>query len=189
MGGVMGRILRCFNTLLLVLSLVLALFFVIGAYSLGWQLSPVLSNGMSPTFKIGDVVMIEPVQPEAIGVGDIMVYYCPLDGKRIAHRVIGIRQMGEDTFFQTKADSNEKQDPYLVPAENITGRAKFHIPLLGYMAYFVKTPLGFALLLGLPGLILTTMETGRLFWILIPREKRRQKSKWATGLKRKEWIG
>jgi len=189
MGRLIGRILRRVNTLLLVLTLVLALSLVIGAYFLDWQLNPVLSNGMSPTLKIGDVVVVESVQPEAIKVGDVMVYYSPLDGQRTAHRVIEIRETKEETFFRTKGDSNEERDPYLVPVENITGRAKFHIPLLGYMAYFVKTPLGFVLLLGLPGLITTTVETSRLFHILIPQERRRRKSKWTTGLRRKEWIG
>ena len=170
------------------LTLVLALSFLVASHLLGWQIKPVLSDGMSPAFKAGDVAVIESVEPEAIAVGDIMVYYSPLDGQRTAHRVIGIRETEEDLFFRTKGDSNEAQDPYVVPAENITGRAKFHIPWAGYMTYFVSTPLGIVLLLGLPGLIITATEVNRLLWSLIPQERRRRKAEWTTGLRRKDWI-
>lgn len=188
MGGLVGPVLRLIGSVVMVLAVGVFLAFVIASLFLGWNIDPVLGHGMSPAFKTGDAVVIESVEPESIAVGDIMVYHSPLDGEMTAHRVMEVEETEEGLFFRTKADNNEDEDPYVVVAENITGRAKFHIPLLGHMTYFVKSPLGLGLLLGLPGLMLTTMEINRLWGTLIPLEMRRRKARWSTGLGKKDWI-
>lgn len=58
----------------------------------------------------------------------------------------------------TRGDANEDADPFIVPAENVVGKIWFHVPYLGYVIRFVKTPLGFLLTLCLPGLVLVVME-------------------------------
>ena len=58
-----------------------------------------------------------------------------------------------------KGDANEDIDPAMVPARNVVGKACFHVPYFGYLSQFVKTPLGFILLLCVPGVIAIVMET------------------------------
>lgn len=185
--SLVGRAISGLATMLLVLMLLVALCFSLAHFVLGWQFNPVLGEGMSPAFEIGDVAMIKSVEPEKIEVGDNIVYYSPLNGEKLAHRVMGIHERDSQLFFRTKADTSEDEDPYLVPSENVVGRAESSIPLLGYMARFVRTPLGFTLFLWLPGLVLVGMEIRSLF-ILLPRERRKRKARWATGLKEKDWL-
>ena len=79
-----------------------------------------------------------------------------MDGKLITHRVVGIQE--GPLYFHTKGDANEDADPYLVPAQNVVGEVRFYVPLLGYVTDFIRSPLGFILLLGVPGLIIIGME-------------------------------
>lgn len=188
MRGLIRWTLRHLVTIDIILTVLLALSFLIMSQILNWQVSPVYGGGMSPTFKIGNAIVIESVEPESIAVGDIMVYYSPLDGQITTHRVIGTVEMEEGLFFRTGGDNNEDDDPYIVPSENVTGRAKHQIPLLGYFFYFSRTPLGVALMMGLPGLVVTTTEVNTLIRTLIPHERRKRRARWSTGMRKKDWI-
>jgi hypothetical protein len=57
---------------------------------------------------------------------------------------------------------------YLIVSQNVVGKVRFHIPLVGYVANFVKTPLGFILLLCVPGFIIIGMEL-RTIWTTISK--------------------
>ena len=50
------------------------------------------------------------------------------------------------------------------------------MPFLGYIANFVKTPLGFILMLGLPGMIIIAVQM-RKMWIELSEEEKRNKAK------------
>jgi len=188
MTGLIRKKLRHTGTIVIMLTVMLALSFLIISQILGWQINTVYGAGMSPTFNKGDAVVIESVEPEAIAVDDIMVYYSPMDGQITTHRVIETVESEEGLFFRTKGDNNEDEDPYIVPSENVTGRTKYQIPMLGYFNYFTRTPLGVTLLVGMPGLIFTTTEINTLIRTLIPQEKRRRGARWTTGMKKKDWI-
>ncbi len=123
----------------------------------GWSVDAIVSGSMEPELKVGAVVITRPVDAEEIRVGDIITFYSPLSEKMTSHRVIAT-EGGSPFHFQTKGDANEDADPFSVPAENVVGEVCFHIPYLGYVAQFVKTPLGFLLTLCLPGLIIIVME-------------------------------
>jgi len=140
----------------------------------GWSTHTVLSSSMSPALHRGDVIMIQPVAHETIKAGDIITYGSPLDGKLVTHRVIEIEE--NSLYFKTQGDANEDPDPYFVPCQNIAGKVRFHIPLLGYMTHFVKTPLGFILMLGIPGLIVIGVQI-RSMWVELSEEEKRKKAK------------
>lgn len=189
MEGNLGRAIRLIGNIAVTLSVALLLTFMVVSFVLGWRMNPVMTAGMSPTFNVGDVAVIESVEPQAIGVGDVLIYRSPLDGQVTARRVLDIRETEQGIYFQTGTDSSNVRDPYLVAPENITGRAKFQVPVLGHVTSFVRTPLGFALLFGLPGLIITTFEVNRLMFKLIPSHQRRRQAAWSTGMSRKDWLG
>jgi len=147
---------------------------IVFAPRVGWRVDTVLSGSMSPALDVGGAVITQPVAPNTIEVGDIITFHSPIDGRLVTHRVIAIQEKSP-RYFQTKGDANEDADPYLVPAENMVGQVKFHIPLLGYIANFVKTPLGFILSLGVPGLILVGLEV-RNIWIELSKEEKEKKA-------------
>ena len=134
----------------------------------GWRVDTVFSGSMEPELKVGAVVITRPVDAEEIKTGDILTFYSPLSEQLTSHRVIAVEQ-GSSLHFSTKGDANEDADPFTLPPENVVGKVCFHIPYLGYVAQFVKTPLGFLLTLCLPGLIIIVMEL-RNIWRVLTKE-------------------
>ena len=151
---------------------------VLFAPHLGWRIDNVLSGSMSPAINVGSAVVTQPVDTQTIEVGDIIIYSSPQNGKMITHRVVGIN--GESLrYFQTKGDANEDADPYSVPSANVKGKVLLDVPLLGYATDFAKTPLGFILMLGIPGLAIIVLEM-RKMWIELSEEEKQKKVKMAV---------
>ena len=113
---------------------------------------PVYTGSMEPAIPVGSVVVIKPVDPESLEEGDIVCF--ELSGPSITHRIINITSEG----FVTKGDANEDPDTWIVKKENVIGKAIFTIPYLGYLVHFVRTPLGFILLIVLPASLIIIME-------------------------------
>lgn len=109
----------------------------------------VLSGSMEPSYPVGGIVFIRPVAPESVQVNDVIMFTLS-NGVQVTHRVTSINS--ENRTFSTKGDANEAGDFAPVPFENLTGKAAFCLPLLGYAAAFLKTGPGIvaALLLLLP---------------------------------------
>jgi len=59
----------------------------------------------------------------------------------------------------TKGDANEDPNTWTVKKENVIDKVISTIPYLGYIAYFVKTPIGFTLLIIISATLLIIMET------------------------------
>ena len=135
----------------------------------GWSVDAVFSGSMEPELKVGAVVITRPVDAEEIKTGDIITFHSPLNEQLTSHRVIAA-EGGSSVHFQTKGDANKDTDPFTLPPENVVGKVCFHIPYFGYVAQFVKTPLGLLLTLCLPGLITIVMEL-RNIWRIIAEER------------------
>ena len=143
---------------------------------LGWRVNAVLSGSMEPQLKVGGVVVSRPVGPEAIAVGDIIIFRPTAVGENlISHRVIGVEEKSP-LYFKTKGDANDTPDPFLVPARNVVGKICFHVPFLGYATQFLKTPFGFLFALLIPGLIIIMMDIRNVRRLLVEgREETRDK--------------
>jgi signal peptidase len=114
---------------------------------------PVYTGSMEPAIPVGGVVVIKTVDPESLREGDIICF--KISGPTtITHRIINITEEG----FITKGDANEDPDQGIVKRENIVGKALFTIPYLGYLSHFVRTPLGFILLIVIPASLIIIME-------------------------------
>ena len=138
----------------------------------------VLGAAVQPALSVGGAAVTRPVNPEDIKGGDIITYRSPGEGsKLVSHRVIEVVGQGSTLSFHTKGDANEEPDAYLVPAQSVTGRVVFHVPLAGYFVDFVKSPLGAALLLVLPGVIIIGMEARNIWRVLSEREKAKRSAK------------
>lgn len=131
----------------------------------GWRVDTVYSSSMEPQLTVGGVVVTRPVEAEDIKVGDTITFYSPVSEQLTSHRVIAVEE-GLSFYFRTNGDANEDADPFIVPAENVVGKVCFHIPYLGYVAQFVKTPLGLLLTLCLPGLIIIGIEIRNIWRVL-----------------------
>ncbi len=111
----------------------------------------VVSTGsMEPEIMAGSVVF-STLKNDEVNKGDIVVFKSP-DNEEITviHRVMDINR----DEYTTKGDNNENEDSWVLFKSNILGTVIFTIPYLGYVIDFMKTPLGFGLVLGIPALIL-----------------------------------
>ena len=164
----MKQVIQYAGTTFVVLIMILAAFTLFAPH-FGWRVDTVFSGSMEPQLKVGGLVVTRPVAAEDITVGDTITFYSPLSEQLTSHRVIAVEE-GPPFYFRTEGNGNEDTDPFIVPSENVVGKVCFHIPYLGYVTQFVKTPLGLLLTLCLPGLIIIGMEI-RNIWRVLTEER------------------
>lgn len=158
---------------LLLAAVILACIGMFVAPRFGWNFNAVYGASMEPAIKLGSLAVMQPVDPETVKVGDIIKYAQPRDTSiRVTHRVIQVVQGNDHLLFRTQGDANEAPDPYAVPAANVVGRVWFSVPYAGYAMDYIKTPLGFGLLIGIPAALIVGIELRSIF--LAVRELRRK---------------
>ena len=132
--------------------------FLVASWLLGWQLASVQTGSMSPTFPVGSLVIVGPVDPADVEVGMAIAFQDPEDaGRLVTHRVVGMAP-GTDLAFITKGDANATADPRPVPARYVRGRALWHITYLGTVMDLLQWPRSFLLLVVAPSLLLALSE-------------------------------
>ncbi len=124
----------------------------------------VLTGSMEPAISAGDVVVDERISPLSAAVGDVVTFRDPEDQNRqITHRVVRIRHAGEHLWFVTRGDANNTVERWRIAADGSLGRVLYTVPLVGYAAVLTKTPLGLALLVIVPVLLLALDELLRIW--------------------------
>ena len=138
----------------LLVSIVGLAVFVITVHSfLGWEFNTVASSSMSPNLKVGDLVIVKPVESQTIQAGNIIVFSSSWDERLICHRVVAVTEQ-IPKCFQTKGDANEAPDPFTVPSQDVIGRVLWQIPWLGYIIPFLQSPPGILSLAAIPSMML-----------------------------------
>ena len=127
------------STALVAAVVVLALLLV-GFRLVGFRVFNVISGSMEPTYSVGDLLYVKPVEPEDVRVGDPITFVLNENLVVATHRVADIDE--ENQFFITKGDANANTDAAPVHFNNLIGVPKFHIPLLGYVSDYVQHPPG-----------------------------------------------
>ncbi|WP_373604948.1 signal peptidase I SipW [Bacillus sp. AFS017336] len=130
---------------------------------LGYQLKAVLSGSMEPTFHTGSIIVVKlGTNPSSYQKGDIVTFH--MDNKLITHRIVAVHQKDGEISYKTKGDNNNAQDLWTVYPQNILGKySNFTIPYIGYALNFVSSKAGSALLLIVPGILLTLFAIRNLF--------------------------
>ena len=103
---------------------------------LGFTPSIIASGSMQPALNPGDIVLIISAPAATIKVGDI-IQYRTTDAP-IIHRVIDKYEASGSLWFITQGDANNAPDDP-VNERQITGKAIFTIPQLGWVSIYVKT--------------------------------------------------
>lgn len=94
----------------------------------------VLTGSMRPSMPPGTLVVVKPVKPEQIAVGDVVTYQIRSGDPTVAtHRVVavGISLKGEYRFTM-KGDANSADDPATVLPEQIRGKVWYSIRYLAW---------------------------------------------------------
>jgi len=124
----------------------------------------VLSGSMEPTIGAGDLVVAERVSARDVRLGDVVTFEDPERGNRLTtHRVGGIRRLGAKVEFVTKGDANDATERWRTASDGDLGRVAYAMPWIGNVTALTRRPLGFALIVALPLLLLAVNELARIW--------------------------
>jgi signal peptidase len=124
----------------------------------------VLTGSMTPTIPVGSVVVVRPVDPGTLHVGDVITYQKePGKPEYITHRITAIHTGTTPVTLTTKGDANRGEDITPVPVTAVRGKVLFHVPYLGTLRNAVSggaiaLPLA---ILGLLGYAVAQLLTAR----------------------------
>jgi len=128
---------------------------------LGSNLLVVQSQSMEPAVSMGAVVVSRPLPASEIVAGDVITFKSTEGLGRlelVTHRVVEVDGEGLGIRFRTQGDAVDEPDRDLVPGSNVVGKVWFAVPLVGFLLAFIRTPLGFALIVGIPALFVIAGE-------------------------------
>jgi signal peptidase I len=135
------------------LAILVVLALSIGPRFLAYETFIVRSGSMEPAIRTGALVVVQPVQPSSVRMGDVITYRRPDDpDNTITHRVVEVRPaQNAGPVFRTRGDANNAIDPWEVQLQGIAWRVTFSVPFAGYLFAFTQQPAGRALFLIVPG--------------------------------------
>ncbi|MEK4218223.1 MULTISPECIES: signal peptidase I SipW [Bacillus] len=121
----------------------------------GYTLKSVLSGSMDPEFKTGSLILVKEITDvKELQKGDVITFMQDAD-TAVTHRIIDMKKQGDHLLFQTKGDNNTAADSAPVSDENVRAQyTGFQLPYAGYMLHFASQPIGTAILLIVPGVML-----------------------------------
>lgn|SRR3989344_5923433 len=169
----MKKIYRIAYGIFVLAVIVIASLFIVTLFPIpgNFQVKIVQSGSMEPAIKTGGVVIVKPVKNYS--VGDVVTF-----GKDTkidvptTHRIINSRVAEGSFLFTTKGDANEDKDTKEIREQEIIGKVFFSVPFAGYVLAVAKKPLGFAVLIIVPSLIILFDEGKK---VLVEIKKIKQK--------------
>lgn len=127
----------------------------------GSQLMSVQSGSMNPSIQKGDLVSVKRTPTRDLRVGDVITYTSEIGGgQTITHRIVALTGDMAGRIV-TQGDANNAPDKAIYPAQ-VVGRVEHHVPYAGYLVDFIKQPVGLALVIYLPTLIIVGQEIRKL---------------------------
>jgi signal peptidase I len=112
-------------------------------------------GSMEPQIHLGAAVVIEPVTPTDLRVGDIVSLRSGSGkGTIFTHRITRIVDRPDGLWIETKGDANPIVDPSMTPTSEVVGRVEFDIPYAGYLLRLLSLPSGILMVVCLAGLLL-----------------------------------
>jgi signal peptidase len=154
----------------------------------GYQMFVVLSSSMEGVFSAGDVVVSRSADESSLAAGDIITFKS-VDpdnyGLVITHKIEKKTTYNGETAFTTFGIATGKTDNVPVPAQNVIGKYVFRIPKAGYVSDFLRSSVGYVVLILLPVLFILLFE-GANFVSMIKQYRKEQRS--ALESQRRELI-
>lgn len=152
-------------TILLVAVIVVIAVLLAGVRVLGFKPYAVLSGSMEPTYHVGSLIYVKPVDYMQLEVGDPITFMQSEDTV-VTHRIAEIIPDEEDPLtlrFVTKGDANDFCDAEPVHFRNVLGTVVFTIPYLGYVSAFISKPPGLYFAIAIAAVVLMLVFIPDLF--------------------------
>jgi signal peptidase len=131
----------------------------------GFGIFVVTGGSMEPNIHKGSIVLVEPVAPSAVRVGDVVTFTAY--DQVTTHRVIGVEGSSSGVGFRTKGDANEVADPELKTFPGKVGLLRASVPLVGYVLAYAQAY--WRLALTICAALLFFGSAGALFFGRAPR--------------------
>lgn len=146
---------------LLSLALLVALLAVILPVATGSYTYTILTQSMKPAYPPGTLVIVRPVEPEELVIGDAITYQVAAGEQTvITHRVVAVtRSTDGGLSFTTMGDNNAVADPDPVLPEQIRGRVWYALPWIGTIGVLRESAVS--------ALILPLIGSALLIWGLV----------------------
>ncbi len=126
----------------------------------GQQVLSVQTASMVPTFRPGDAVIVDPTDASKLQPGQVISYQSPADPQvTITHRLMRVDQ--PTGWLTTQGDALDTADSTF-PPRLVLGQVTTVVPHFGLILNALRRPLGLALLVYLPALIIIASEVKRL---------------------------
>ena len=111
----------------------------------------VAGGSMAPAISVGSAVIVDPVDPMALAVGDVVSLRSGTERAIFTHRITRVVDHEGTVWIETRGDANASPDPSLTPATDVIGRVTVAVPVAGYAIALVSTVSGivFVIALGL----------------------------------------
>lgn len=139
----MKKAIDIISTAVMVVVIVFA-FLLAGVRLFGLTPYTVITGSMEPQYPVGSIIYIKKVSPGELKVNDSITYV--VNGSIVVtHRIVEIIPDEDNPTvvrYRTKGDANNDADGTPVDFNSILGKPIFHIPVIGYVAYFVQHPPG-----------------------------------------------
>lgn len=149
-------------------AMIISIFPVTGNY----KLMVVQSGSMEPAIKTGSVVVVKPLKNYQIG--DVITFSDVYKTETpISHRITEVKITEGKYYYITKGDANKSNDPKEVSLDNVIGKVLFNVPYLGFLVQGARKPIGFALLIIIPGGIIVYDEAKKI-WNEVKKMKKIQ---------------
>lgn len=123
----------------------------------GYEVKIVESGSMEPAIITGALVMI--AERATYNVGDVITFGADTPREvPTTHRIVSVSGEGRSAVYSTKGDANEEKDGETVPHSSVIGKVFVDVPYLGFIIDFARQPIGFAMLFGVPALLVILQE-------------------------------
>ena len=117
----------------------------------GWKPFIVLSDSMTPTIQVGDLILVKECDYKSVQKGDIIAFQD--DHIIITHRVTNIYNKKGKTYFVTKGDNNEGDDGSKVLYKKLEGKYVKRYKGIGNVMLFMQSTKGIIICLSIPILL------------------------------------
>ena len=129
---------------------------------LGYIPLTVESDSMSPTFKVGDLIISKQIDDiTALNQGDVITFWTIIDGQKVknTHRIVEISERDGIRSFVTRGDNNPVDDESQVYAGDIIGKwTETKLSGAGTAMAFLRTKVGFFVCILIPMAIFFLIE-------------------------------
>ena len=118
----------------LLIVVALALVLVVVPRIAGATPLTVLTSSMEPGLPPGTLIVVQPVDTDTLGVGDVVTYQIRSGESAVStHRIIRVdaSTTGERSFI-LQGDNNGSPDPDPVLPEQVQGRVWYSVPFVGF---------------------------------------------------------